>query len=169
MKFCNYKFSVTLIASLVLGSTVFFSSGCSLSMAEKPVQNIPIGTIGCQSISDGIVSLIKNVRTADEGTISLKNISNEATVLTIERQVAAGLKASGYAVQELLPSYERQKGDLKEVKATGSVTTINVQQLEGTNQYQLSLILGREAYYRLLSLQGRQLVPVSNWVRHQNF
>ena len=89
--------------------------------------------------------------------------------MTIERQVASELKASGYAVQELLPSYERQKGDTKEVKPHGALTTINVQQLEGTNQYQLTLILGREAYYRLLSLQGRQLLPVSNWVRHQNF
>lgn len=162
MKICNYK----LLGLAVLGTSLILS-GCNLS--SKPVNNIAVGSISCQRIADGIVALIKKVRTAEDGTLTIKNISNDLAVMTIEKQTATKLKSSGYAVQEILPKELRQKGDLDKTSISGTLTTINVQALDDSNQYQLTLIIGTQAYYRMLSKQNNQLVPVSGWVRNQNY
>lgn len=162
MKICNYK----LLGAAVLGTSLILS-GCNLS--SKPVNNIAVGSISCQRIADGIVALIKKVRTAEDGTLTIKNISNDLAVMTIEKQTATKLKSSGYAVQEILPKELRQKGDLDKTSISGTLTTINVQALDDSNQYQLTLIIGTQAYYRMLSKQNNQLVPVSGWVRNQNY
>lgn len=143
-------------------------SGCNLN-SQTPVATFTASSVSADKISGGIYELIHKIRTADEGVISLKNVSREITVQKIEREVAIRLKGNGYAVQEILPVEARQKGDLEEMKVRGTLLMINLQPLAGTNFLQLSVDLGEESYYRMITLQKGTLTPISQWTRKRPY
>ena len=164
MKFYRGK---VLNVALLLGAMALVG-GCNLISKPATVNTIPVGTISSSNIADSIVNLITSVRRADDGTLSVKNVSNELTVQRIESMVVANLKTKGYAVQSILPSDLRQKGDVKEMVATGTLITIDLFSLEGTTQYQLKVTLGDDVFYRLLTKSSGQLRAISSWIRLQN-
>lgn len=139
-------------------------NGCNLN-SQTPVQTFTASSISIDKVSNGVYELIHKIRTADEGVISLKNVSREITVLKLERELVTKLKANGYAVQEILPAEARQNGDLDEMKIKGTLLTVNLQPLAETNFLQLSVDLGDESYYRMITLQKNTLTPVSQWAR----
>ncbi len=152
---------------VIMGILLGLSSlnGCALIQSHKPVMTFTASSTSLDKLADGIYSLIHTIRTADEGTISLQNVSREITVQRIEKEVSAKLKANGYAVQEILPKDSRQEGDVKVVKPTGTLMMINLQPLSETSFYQLTVDFGEESYYRMITLQNRTFTPVSQWAR----
>lgn len=153
---------------LGIASGMLCISGCSLTR-DVPVQTFVTSSVSLSEISEGCFKLIKHERLADEGTLSLRSVSKETTVLLVEKELANKLRSGGYAVQQILSKSERQAGDVSEQEIAGTELTVDIRKLDESDLFQLNLVMGHKAYYRLLTMQGRRLIFASSWIRQDYF
>ena len=154
-----FRLTAAFLAALAL-------AGCANLRSSEP----EVSYLSMREAGSAVAKLVQKLHTADQGTLALKaDKEDDAMSADLTHRACEALKTSGFAVQEILPDDRLQKGDKGYSGSSLPRILIRIDKLDDSNMYQLRVISGTDAFYRMLSQKGTALAPASGWSRQQNY